>query len=66
MKKHYNEEDILLIEFKDGEYWKSIELSKDIVMDVTKDGDILSIEIFNASKTFSGDLKKVIEIAEVQ
>jgi uncharacterized protein YuzE len=55
------EEDVLNIELNQGEYWKSIELPNDIVIDISKDGTILSIEILKASKTFSGDAHKVIE-----
>ncbi len=61
MKKHYDkEEDILDIEIKEGIYWKSVEIAHNVVLDITKEGEILSIEIFNASKAFSSDLKKVI------
>ncbi len=59
------EEDILNIVLKKGLYWKSIEVANGIVMDVAKDGSILAIEIPNASKVFSGDVKKVIEHAKV-
>ena len=55
------EEDILSVQLKEGEYWKSIELANGIVFDVSKDGSILSVEILRASKIFSGDVKKVIE-----
>ena len=66
MERWYDkEEDILNIELEDKEYWKSIELSNGIVIDVSKDGSIISIEIQKASKVFSGDLKKVIETAKV-
>ncbi len=62
MEQSYDkEEDILNIELNDGEYWKSIELPNGIVIDVDKKGNILSIEIFKASKIFSGDVRKVIE-----
>ena len=58
------EEDILNVQLKEGEYWKSIELANGIVFDVSKDGSILSVEILRASKVFSGDVKKVIETAK--
>ncbi len=65
MEKWYDkEEDILNVQLKEGEYWKSIELSNGIVFDVSKDGAILSVEILRASKVFSGDVKKVIETAK--
>lgn len=66
MKRWYDkEEDILNIELEDKEYWKSIELPNGIVIDVSKDGSIISIEILRASKVFSGDVKKVIENAKL-
>jgi len=62
MKKWYDkEEDILNIQLKDKGYWKSVELPNGIVIDVAKDGSVMSIEIMNASKIFSGDMRKVIE-----
>jgi len=55
------EEDVLNIELNKGEYWKSVELPNGIVIDIAKDGSITGIEILQASKVFSGDIKKVIE-----
>lgn len=64
MKTWYDaDEDILNIELKDGTYWKSIELKNGVIMDIAKDGTILSIEILAASKTLARDGKKVIEKA---
>ena len=61
----YDEEaDILNIEIDDKEYWKSIELPNGIVIDISKDGSITSIEILRASKLFLGDTRKVIELAK--
>ena len=57
------EEDILNVEVKKGKYWKSIELPNGIVIDVGRDGSIVSIEIARASQVFSGDVSKVIELA---
>jgi len=54
------EQDILNIELSDNEYWKTIELSG-INIDIDKTGKIKSFEILNASKIFSGDVKKVID-----
>ena len=56
-------EDILNIQIKEG-YWKSIELPNGVVIDVAKDGTISAIEILKASKVFSGDVRKVIEVAK--
>ena len=57
------EEDILNIQLK-NDYWKSVELPNGVVIDVAKDGSIAGIEILCASKVFSGDVKKVIEVAK--
>ncbi len=59
------EEDMINIQISDKPYWKSIELPNGIVIDVSKDGSIIAIEILHASKVFSGDVKKVIESAKI-
>ena len=56
--------DVLNINLEDKEYWKSIELPNGIVMDISKEGNIISIEILWASNFFSGDARKVIEMAK--
>ena len=58
------EEDILNIELVHKEYWKTVELPSGINIDIAKDGTITGIEILQASKVFSGDVKKVIEHAK--
>ena len=58
------EEDILNIELKKKEYWKTVELPNGINIDIAKDGSITGIEILRARKVFSGDVKKVIEQAK--
>ena len=65
MKSSYDsEEDILTLDVSDGEYWKSIELPSGIVIDISKDGKVLGLEIWHASKIFFGDAKKIIESAD--
>lgn len=59
-----SEEDVLGIRIADGEYWKSIELPNGIVIDISLNGKIIGMEIFRASKIFSGDIKRVIELAK--
>ncbi len=59
------EDDILNIQMKDKEYWKSVELPNGVVIDVAKDGSIIGVEILRASKVFSGDVKTVIEHAKL-
>jgi uncharacterized protein YuzE len=62
MEQWYDkDEDILNMEMNDGEYWKSIELPNGFIIDIDKNGKILSLEILKASKVFSGDVRKVIE-----
>ncbi|MFW6231373.1 MAG: DUF2283 domain-containing protein [Nanoarchaeota archaeon] len=63
-KTHYDKEtDTLNIEVSTGDYWKSVELPNGIVMDISTEGAITSIEILSASKIFSGDSRKVIDNA---
>jgi len=65
MESHYDKEnDILSIQLAKDEYWKSIELPSGIIIDVAKDGNIIGIEILNASKIFSGEVRKVLDIAK--
>lgn len=64
MEEWYDqEEDIMNLELTSGEYWKSIELPNGIVIDLDKKGKIKAIEILKASKIFSGDARKAIEMA---
>ena len=58
------EEDIYNIQLIDATYWKTIELPNWINLDISKDGTIMAIEIFQASKIFSGDIKKVLTEAK--
>ena len=58
-----DEEDILNIQLKEGTYWKSIELSNGVVLDISKEGTILSLEFLQASKIFKGDIKNVLQKA---
>lgn len=64
MEEWYDkEEDIMNLELTSGDYWKSIELPNGVIIDLDKNGRIKAIEILRASKVFSGDAKKVIELA---
>ncbi|MFH1311043.1 MAG: DUF2283 domain-containing protein [Nanoarchaeota archaeon] len=66
MKKitYDKEADVLNIDLENKEYWKSVELPNGMIVDISKDGSITSIEILWASKFFSGDARRVIETAE--
>lgn len=57
------EEDILNIQLSKGEYWKSIELSNGIVLDISKAGKLMALEIPRAKKIFAGDVRKVLQMA---
>lgn len=59
------EEDILNIQLDQKGYWKSIELPNGVVIDISKSGSVIGIEILRASKIFSGDVKKVIDHAKL-
>ncbi|MBI3413442.1 MAG: DUF2283 domain-containing protein [Candidatus Aenigmarchaeota archaeon] len=61
-----DEEDVLGVRITKGHYWKSVELPNGIIIDVSKDGRITGLEVLWASKVFSGDVKKVIELAKGQ
>lgn len=64
MESKYDKEyDILNVEIREGKYWKSIEVEDgNIVVDIDKEGHILGLEIFQASKVFSS-AKVVIDAA---
>lgn len=65
MEQWYDkEEDILGARLENKNYWKSIELPNGIVIDISKDGSIIGIEIQKASNIFSGDVKQVLEFAK--
>ena len=62
MEQWYDsEEDMLGVRLQEKSYWKSIELPNGIILDISKDGSIIGMEIPKASKIFLGDVKKVIE-----
>ena len=62
--KYDKEEYILNVQLQEKGYLKSVELPNGIIIDITKEGKIMAIEILRASKVFSGDAKRVIETAK--
>ena len=54
------ETDSMDIEFQKGKYEVSKEIAEGIIIDYTKDGKIISIEILNASKRMSRESMKGI------
>lgn len=66
MKSWYDkEEDILGIRLKEGKYWKSIELDSGVVLDISKEGHILGMEIQEASKIFSRAGKVIAKAKQI-
>ena len=66
MKTIYDKEcDALTIDLKKGTYWKSIELGPGVILDISKEGDLLGLEILFASKVFSKNLAKVLQHANI-
>jgi uncharacterized protein YuzE len=64
MKKWYDEEeDVVGLQLSKADYWKSVELPNGVVIDISKEGQIIGIEIHNAKKVFSGDAKRVLQLA---
>ncbi len=51
------------IEPREGKYWKSIELDNGVVVDLDWEGNILALEVLNASKVFS-NAKEIIKAAK--
>ncbi len=54
--------DILFFKTKDRKYAKSIELLDSIVVDVDKEGFLVGIQIFDASKFLNLDKKELLSI----
>jgi uncharacterized protein YuzE len=57
-------EDILGIQLKNREYWKSIEVSKNVVVDLSEGGEIIGIEILGAKRSFKKDAPLIVSKAE--
>lgn len=48
-----SEEDILGVQVSAKKYWKSVEIASNVVVDISKLGEITGFEISNAKKSFS-------------
>jgi len=55
-----NEEDVLGIQVANGKYWKSVEVSKDVVVDLSNDGKIIGVEILQAKRHFKKDAPTIV------
>ena len=65
MKMEYDQEaDALYIKVKNDKVDHTKEIDLNTILDFNKGGEIIGIEIIGASKIFSGDAKKVIELAK--
>ncbi len=56
------EADALYIEFSEGEFASNKKIDKDTIIDLDKDGNILGIEIINASKRIAKDFLSNISV----
>lgn len=61
-----NEEDVLGIQVADGKYWKSVEVSRNVVIDLSNDGKIIGVEIFHAKRHLRKDAPLVVAKASVK
>ena len=56
-------EDVLGIQLKNREYWKSVEVSKNVVVDLSENGEIIGIEILGAKRSFKKDAPLIVSKA---
>jgi len=61
-----DEEDVLGIQVADGKYWKSVEVSRDVVLDLSNEGKIVGVEIFQAKRHLKKDAPLVVAKASVK
>jgi uncharacterized protein YuzE len=47
-----SEEDILGVQVSSKRYWKSVEIAPNVVVDISKSGEITGFEISSAKKSF--------------
>ncbi len=55
-----NEEDVLGIQVANGKYWKSVEVSRNVVIDLSNDGEIIGVEIFQAKRHLKKDAPLIV------
>ena len=56
-------DDVLGIQLKSREYWKSVEVSKNVVVDLSDTGEIIGIEILGARRSFKKDAPLIMSRA---
>jgi uncharacterized protein YuzE len=60
MIKYWKDVDILDIELKEGKYEYSEEIAEGVILDIDKNGEIISIEIMDMSKRLDDFVIEVI------
>ena len=60
------DDDVLGIQLKQKEYWKSVEVSKNVVVDLARNGEIIGVEILGAKDSFKKDIPLVISRASAK
>jgi uncharacterized protein YuzE len=54
------EADAIGIMLKDKNHWKGVEVSKHVVVDLSKDGEIVGIEILGVKEAFKKDAQLIV------
>ena len=57
------EEDTLGIMLKNKNHWKGVEVSKHVIVDLAKDGEIVGIEILGVKDAFKEDAPLIVSKA---
>jgi uncharacterized protein YuzE len=57
------EEDVLGIQLRRKGYWKSVEVSKNVLVDLAEDGEIMGVEILGARRLFKKDAPLIVSKA---
>ena len=57
----YDEEaDVLAIELKSKDHWKAVEVSPHVIVSLSKDGEIVFIEILGVKNVFKKDAPLIV------
>ena len=54
--------DALYIQFMEGKFYKNKQIDEDTILDLSKDGALLGLEILNASKKILPENLKVVQV----
>lgn len=58
------EGDVLGIQFSKKKYWKSVEVTPNVTVNLAKNGEIIGIEILKAKESFKEDVPIIISNAK--